>query len=192
MMSFIDGMTAHMFRKDAETGRTVFFPHGAVGRGYLIPDNVAEQRVRRFMRWMMIIALAIPILGVQVLILMYGPPMDWPMSVTTGAIGVVAAFTLINYLAIRRLVSGFQPTEQRLTFSEAVRTQSRGLPRWYLKTMVVVGPLLMVGTIMVLANADTMMDRIWGLLGLLLFSFSTTQAVTGLRSPPDRSPKAQP
>lgn len=48
-MGYFDGLTAALFQKDTQ-GQTLFFPHGMLGRGRVLPNSATEQRVRQFVR----------------------------------------------------------------------------------------------------------------------------------------------
>lgn len=189
MMSLIDGMTAHMFRADPASGSVVFYPNGPCGHGYVLPDDAAVQRIRRFVRWMMIFALGVPILGMQVMIALLGQPMAWPASVWAAAGLALAVLTIGFQVGLRRMVSGLPKSETALTMAEALKAQTMGLPRWYFLAMAIVGPLLMVGSILWLLNAPSFMERVWALAGLTLFAITTIQAFAGLRMRPDEAPE---
>ena len=42
-MSIQNVLTAALFKRD-EQGRTVMYPNGVIGRGYVVPDAATEQR----------------------------------------------------------------------------------------------------------------------------------------------------
>lgn len=190
MMSYFDGMIAGLFRPEEATGRTIFFPNGVIGRGYVLPDAAAEQRVRRIMRWVMIGTLAMTVGGMQVLLAVFGQPMAWPWEPWAIAIAGLAVFTTIWSTIKRRLIAGLPVSDQRLTFSEAFTAQTLGLPRWYFYILALLGPLMMVGSIMWLFAAPSFMERVWAMAGLTLFTIATLQAFAGLRLKPDDSSSA--
>lgn len=185
MMSLLDGMTAHLFRTDPETGRVVFFPNGAMGGGYELTDAAMEKRLRSRMRLIMLGAIAFGSIGVQVPIALYGQPTAWPAAMWWAGLGAAALVHLLYQFMLRRMVAGLPVSRERLTFKEALSLQTLGLPRWYFYGMAIFGPLLLVGTILWLANAASFMERVWAVVGLILFSVVTVQAFAGLRLKPD-------
>lgn len=44
-MSFSDGLTRNLFKID-DAGRTLYFPFGGLGRGYVLPDAETARRIR--------------------------------------------------------------------------------------------------------------------------------------------------
>ena len=48
-MGYFDGQASALFKRD-ESGGTVFYPWGVLGKGRLLPDEEAEKRVFRFVK----------------------------------------------------------------------------------------------------------------------------------------------
>lgn len=47
-MNLLENQINAIFKTDAE-GKTVFFPWGPFGKGYVVPDDTKEQQIRRFL-----------------------------------------------------------------------------------------------------------------------------------------------
>lgn len=59
-MGYFEGLTDINFKTDDE-GKTLFFPWGVIGRGYVLPDESKKQQIRRFKRIYHVIS--IPCMG---------------------------------------------------------------------------------------------------------------------------------
>ena len=55
-MGYFDGLVSGAFKKDA-AGHTVFYPWGILGKGYVVPSVVEEERLRSFLKTMYMILL---------------------------------------------------------------------------------------------------------------------------------------
>jgi hypothetical protein len=56
-MGYFDALTASWFGTDA-SGRTLYFPWGVLGAGYITENDEQAARLRRFLKWEMMIALS--------------------------------------------------------------------------------------------------------------------------------------
>jgi hypothetical protein len=172
-------LTAPLFRQD-ESGRTTVFPNGVLGRGYVLPDAAAEERVRRTLGWAMLGALAVGIGGSQVMLFLFGNPGQWPSTVWAAAGAALMAFAVAYRLFVMRLVVGFPSSAAQLTLLEAFERQALAMPRWYLWLMLSTGALLGTGSAVMIFTADSTGERVMSLCGALLFALVFLQAVYGL------------
>lgn len=104
----------------ARDGRMLFFPWGAAGRGYAIPDDARYRRLRRELRRLLGLGLvAVPVgaaLGIERLGL-----------APVAAIGILLA--LLGALRVASLARGLAPTPERITRAESNARVLRALRR---------------------------------------------------------------
>jgi hypothetical protein len=110
-MQILDAYLGAPFKTAADGGR-LFFPWGAFGRGYVIPTEEDFERLRRRMKYALIVPL--PIFFVAFI---------WKGVVGVGAIALLffVVWTCWLHLECRR----FQVTHEQLTFSENLVKQAR-------------------------------------------------------------------
>ena len=109
-MGFFDGWAGRYFRKDA-AGRTVYYPWGSAGRGYILPDGSREARIRASLKLEQKVTL--------VLFLAAGAFMHW-LPVVCAMAGVYAW----SYLMNGRLVRGLEISDERLTLKQSLTGQA--------------------------------------------------------------------
>lgn len=179
-MSIKNMLTAALFKRD-DAGRTVMYPNGAMGRGYIVPDAATEERMRRRVLWLVVGSGLFGGIGMQFLIIFYGQVTSWGGEPWAIAIGALAAFATGYRLAVRSMVRGMTPSGQRMGTMEAFRRQAEVMPRWYLWFIAVFAPLAVVGSAIWLLMDSSMSSRIIGVIGIALFGLITVQAIHGLR-----------
>src|SRR2546423_6289468 len=103
-MGYFDGLASGSLKKDGE-GRTVFYPFGVLGKGRVLPDEAAEQRVRAFLVRYYKVSLLV-IIGVGALV-------NWAWSVA-----LVPIFIAWFYFGSRSLVAGYPHSDSKLTLRE--------------------------------------------------------------------------
>jgi len=104
----------------ASDGRMLFYPWGAAGRGYAIPDDARyrhlRRETRRLLRWGLLAVPVVATLGSEALGLR-----------GIAAIGVLLA--LLGALRLARLARGLEPRPERLRRAEANARVLRALRR---------------------------------------------------------------
>jgi len=178
-MSLQDALTTQLFKLD-ESGRRLVFPNGVLGRGYVLPDEAAEARLRRALMWIMIGAIVIGVAVSQIIVLALGDPGQWPSAAWAGIGAALVAIALGYRAIVGRLVRGLASTSARLSMLEAIERQAKALPRWYLWFMAGTGVLLGLGSIGMALSAGSTPERLMGVAGALLFAMVLLQAVYGL------------
>jgi hypothetical protein len=96
LSSFSDGMT-----KTDSYGRRVFFPFGMMGRGRILPDQLTERRLRRFVAVSAILLIVVSIILSRVVNLWWGL-----------ALAIVGASAMQVYLYAQ--IRGFPISDTRL------------------------------------------------------------------------------
>jgi hypothetical protein len=167
-MALLDMLSAPLFKSD-ETGRTVMFPNGAMGRGYLMPDAAMEARMRKVLAWLMLGAIFAAVTVSMVMHVMFGNADQWT-SQAWGVSGAGLAAVLIAYQLVKsRLVRGLEPSTTRMTIAEAYARQAAAMPRWCLWSLAIVGVVFTCSSAAMLGFGQSMADRAYGIVGLLLF-----------------------
>jgi hypothetical protein len=120
-MGYFDAMVAGSF-KTAQDGRKLYYPWGSYGRGYILPSEAEEQRLRRQLKTYQIVSFVL-IVGV----------------VLTGyfvAAFFIAALVIGFYLTwARRQIAGLTPTGERLSFQTSALAQARAYSAFNLWAM---------------------------------------------------------
>jgi hypothetical protein len=99
-MRVLDTLTDELFKSDGE-GRTIFYPLGVRGKGYVIPNSDKTRELRRFVKFYYVVSLSL----------------IFVTNLTVGWIfGVVWAFPLIfwYWLGINRQLVGLATTMEKL------------------------------------------------------------------------------
>lgn len=178
-MSIRNMLTAALFKRD-EVGRTVMYPNGAMGRGYLVPDAATEERMRRTLLWLVLGAGLTGGVGAQVMTTVFGQMHTWAVQPWAIAAAALAAFGIAYRVLMRRLTRDMTPVEQRMGLREALRRQAEAMPSWYLWFIAVLAPLLVMGSALWMIDDHSPASYVLGSLGMLLFAALTMQAVHGL------------
>lgn len=109
-MGYFDALTSSYF-KTAQDGRKLFFPWGALGRGYAIPSAQDYKRLQRQVKAYTIVSLVL-IIGAVVLQIYFGL--------------VIAALLIVFYMIwTRYLLRGLQPSDERLSLQDSMTSQAR-------------------------------------------------------------------
>lgn len=103
-MGYFEGLTNSVFKKD-QSGNTLFFPWGVLGRGRVLPDESAEAKVRAFVSRYYKVSLP-TMIGIGVI-------MGWMW-----AIALVPFFGAWFYFGSKSLVSDYPYSEDKLTLKE--------------------------------------------------------------------------
>jgi peptidoglycan/LPS O-acetylase OafA/YrhL len=116
-MGFLDAICEGSFVRRTD-GRLLFFPWGALGRGYVIPSEERCRRMRRELKILFVVNLcALPILVV-------------PFHERVGLLPFAAAALALVGFAVLRLAlmtRGLVPTPERLARREGIERTLRAL-----------------------------------------------------------------
>ena len=91
-MSIQNVLTAALFKRD-EQGRTVMYPNGVIGRGYVVPDAATEHKMRRTLMWLVLGSGLFGGIGIQVMMFIFG---------SMGDVGILD--TVANHIRFTRWV----------------------------------------------------------------------------------------
>lgn len=109
--SYADALFAG-FTKTAQDGRKIFYPRGAIGRGYVIASEQDEERLKQKFAVFLVIV-SILIVGGQIL---WGYP---------GSLGAGALILICYAIYVTRLTANMEPSGEGLSLSEAYSAQAR-------------------------------------------------------------------
>jgi hypothetical protein len=104
-MGYFEGLTNGCFNKE-ETGQTVFYPLGVMGKGYILPDAITEDKIRKFMQFYYKVSI-ISILGV---VLVFG----WLYVFLLLPVNIIWFF-----FKIKPLISGLPYSGSKLSFKQS-------------------------------------------------------------------------
>ena len=178
-MSLKSVITAPLFKRD-EAGRTLVYPNGATGRGYVVPDAATAERMRSILMWLVIGCGLIGGVGMQQLTMWRGQFEDWTAMTWMIALCALVVIGVAYRMVIRRLVRGLVPAEERMGMGEALKRQATAMPRWYLVVMLVFGGALAISSGYWIIAGTSIGQHLAGLGGSILFGAIVAQAIWGL------------
>jgi uncharacterized membrane protein YuzA (DUF378 family) len=183
-LSIKNMLTAAQFRTD-DAGRTVMYPNGAWGRGYVVPDAATERKMRSTLMWLVVGCALVGVIGMQIMTSIFGQASEW--TTATPWIIVLAALLALGVgyrLIVRMLVRGMTPVEERMGTIETLKRQAEAMPRSYLWFSVIFAPLMVAGSVAWMIVGGSMMKYPLGLVVIVLFGMIMAQAIYGLKHRP--------
>lgn len=160
---YFDSLVAPLFKKD-DQGRTLFFPAGIWSKGRIIPDEATGERLRKGIRrgYMVLFGLLIPLFAIGNAFLSRGSN-GWMYPIIGGLL-IGLAFQAYTFTLAR----GLPVSDNRLSYKEAVTSQSRALGAGWLKALAIGSALFVLGSLaMTILGSGS--DRLVGLAGMALF-----------------------
>lgn len=106
IVRIFDGLYVDQLFQKNERGETVFYPHGLLGRGYLLPAD-REAGIRRRMRMLVLMALAIGISVGLLVVKIIEEARTLPLTGLLAAAGVLLLALLAFFQS--RLAAGLEP-----------------------------------------------------------------------------------
>ena len=111
-MGYFDGLVSGAFKKDA-AGHTVFYPWGILGKGYVVPSVVEEERLRSFLKTMYMILLP----GIIIIQVVFGAWVNFVI--------VIPVYIAWYVMWVRRTTAGMQVSVEKLAMGEAYKNSAR-------------------------------------------------------------------
>jgi hypothetical protein len=169
-MGYFDALTSSAF-KTTPDGRRLFFPWGALGRGYEIGPEQDYETLRRRIKLWTIVGLVLILVASQLL----------------GFIaGFIAAAAMIAFYCgwMGYLLRGLRRSAERLTVRESMITQARAQSPVLLWTFLIVSIAFVLASVFILMAApDKWLTAIAGILffgaGAVVFAFMLVQRQRG-------------
>jgi FtsH-binding integral membrane protein len=178
-MSIQGILTAALFQRD-EDGRTVMFPNGVMGRGYVVPDAATEQKMRRALMWLQVCSGLFGGIGVEIMMVLFGHLKSWPPMIWAIALASLVVLVTGQRAAVKRLTRDMTPASQRLRVVESLKRQAEAMPRWFLGFNVVIAALMIIGSAFMMFVAASMVKSALSLGVIALFAVVMAQAIYGL------------
>lgn len=169
-MGYFEGMARAIFKRD-ESGSTVFYPWGVLGKGRLLPDEAAEKRVFRFVKLYYQISL--------VLLIGLGAFFDlWYSAV------LLPILFIWYYLQCKALVSMYPVSHSKLTIKQANTGAAAGFGKPVLWALFIGSALFVAAALWLTVSSQSFDQRAIGFLGVLLFGACAGKAVYMLKVKP--------
>jgi hypothetical protein len=138
-MGYFDALTSGAF-KTTPDGRRLFFPWGALGRGYEIGPEQDYETLRRRIKLWTIVGLVLILVACQVLGFLAG--------------FVVTAAMIAFYCGwMRYVLPSLRPSAERLTIRESMITQARAQSPVLLWTFLIVSIAFVLASLFILVAA---------------------------------------
>jgi hypothetical protein len=135
-MGYFDALTSGAF-KTTPDGRRLFFPWGAMGRGYEIGPEQDYETLRRRIKLWTIVGLVLILVACQVLGFFAG--------------FVVTAAMIAFYCGwMQYVLRSLRPSDERLTFRESMTTQARAQSPVLLWTFLIVSIAFVLASVFIL------------------------------------------
>jgi len=135
-VGYFDAVAAAAFKRDIG-GRPLFFPWGALGRGYELRDEAEHQRIRQFLIRMYQVVLPLLILV--------------PIATSLwGSAALAVVFCAVYFVWVRGVTRGLQRSPERLTFGEAYANQARLMNRWLLWVLLASSALFVAAGVFIM------------------------------------------
>lgn len=157
-MSYFAGLVEASFKK-GENGKTIFYPYGALGSGYVLSEE-SESNVKSFVKRYLIICLPAAILS-SIVLRIY-------------AIPLLIIFLSLYVIKVRRLLLTEKQSSERMTLRDITKKMARSMG---LSTCLL---LLIMSIVLFLVSIVTIIsfDSTWvGILGSIFFGTTGLQAV---------------
>ena len=158
-MGYFDGLASGSIKKDAE-GRTVFYPLGVLGRGRVLPNEAAEQRVREFLIRYYKVSLPV-IIGLGALV-------NWLWSAA-----LVPVFMAWFYFGTKSLVAGYPYSDSKLTLKEGYANSAAAHNAFTLWALLICSVLFVVGGILMASTAHATEQRLIGVGSVAFFGLTS-------------------
>jgi hypothetical protein len=155
-MKFLEAVVSFSF-KTAEDGRLLYFPRGALGRGYIVPSNEEALRLRRQLKCFWAILFGVGLVLTQLITYKFYVP-----AAILGALFLASA-EIWTWYARRRL----QPSSERLSVRENVRKAALGYGAWLIWSGAIFMLLMLMSCIYLLIIKPE--DWLWWVVAIVLF-----------------------
>ena len=167
-MSYFDGLVNAAFKK-TEDGKVAYYPWGVMGKGLVIPDEVHERQLRKFIK-----AFYMGMFPLIVCAAVFFEP--WQTFVA-GAIGMG-----YFYIQSKRLTRGFATAAEAITLRESLANSAQGHGKRSLYALAVGSSLFVLLGVWIALAAQTTEMRVMGAIAAILFSACSLVFVKMIRS----------
>lgn len=140
-MGFLDGVIGAYFKNDPQ-GRTVFFPWGSPGKGYIAPNVRVAEALRRTLKIFFIVLLGV-FFAAQFLL--------GPLALVIAGL----AASLWYYVAIVGTARQWPESDMRMSFSQSIDQQAASTGKGSLKILFFGSLALFALSLLGLTRAET-------------------------------------
>lgn len=154
-MGYFNGLVDGILKKD-EQGRSVVYPLGILGRGHVLPDEQAEQRVRQFLVRYYKITFA--------LIFICALFLGWALT-----FGLALPLAAWGYIVTKRLVAAYPVSDVRLRLRESYANSAATYSAFTVWSLLTISLLFVVGGVFMVVSAETTKQWLTGLASILFF-----------------------
>jgi hypothetical protein len=151
-MGYFDAITSAAF-KQKEDGQKIFYPYTYLGRGYLIPSDAEYERLRRSYKNIWFITFGL--LFLTIFVVSFGMASSSFLLTATVLIVFLIAF-IIGYMIWWRVqCRGYQPTTEKLKYSEALSNETHHLSlRWLWSFEILSIIFILYGILLLFADSS--------------------------------------
>ncbi|MGQ0673572.1 MAG: hypothetical protein ACT4N2_11955 [Hyphomicrobium sp.] len=181
---FLDAATAGQF-KTLDNGDKVFFPNGASGGAYRLPDEATFGRVHAASRRYWLLFMAYIVIGSPIWSSVFQSYEFVPgMAMFCGVLvlGLIAYF-----MAMKRLVAGLPKADVAYSASEAEKRQAAATPRWLWIVGIVSSALFVIAGAVLLWAPANIADTVVGLICIAMFGATLAYSIYGLVRHPEQN-----
>jgi hypothetical protein len=181
LKSIFDGLYVNQLIQKNERDETIIYPHGMMGRGYVLPAE-REAQVRDRLRLTMLVALVIGIgFGMTVMRMLDAEPDVSPLIWGAISASAVLLFSgLIYYQS--RLATGLQPVVgPRPSLREWLRRGHQARPAWTYWFSLFAGVFLLTAAAAAIASGTGVLVLASGVFLLLIGGLGAVDGVLGLK-----------
>ncbi len=145
-MGYFDAITSASFKKSAG-GQLLFYPYGILGRGYVVPSEAEFEKLRRSYKYMWVVSFVLIFVVVWILL---AATTTWLPFIF---LPVVAIYLIAFMLWVRARCRNLAPSGEKMTYTEAISNETRGLSSRFLWVFEILSILLILyGVILLIAD----------------------------------------
>ncbi len=155
-MKLFEAMASISFKENV-SGRTVWYPWGIFGKGYILPDKETEIRIRRFLTRYYMTSLPV--------IIVSGTFLHW-LFVSF----IITILIIWHYFMAKSLVASRKMASHKLTVQESLINTARSFNIYALLFLLIISILFLVASFNLMIVGSSTPDKMTGAFGVL-FSF---------------------
>jgi hypothetical protein len=176
-------LTDLAFKRD-EAGRTIVYLYGS--KGYFVPDGATEARLRTAKLWLIITAFVAALIGMPIIILLYGQIYDWPFAAWCITIAGLMVAEVGQRALVRWVTRGLEAAPP-IAIAESWQRLLDAAPRlwrWYMWYLIVSAPFVLLGSVLYLVGGTWVPGYFFALSGVAFSGCMVAGGIYGLRCRP--------
>ncbi len=108
-MGYFRTLTNSSFKLDSK-GNTIFFPWGILGKGYVLPNNEIEEKIRRFLT-------AYYLIGLTLILIIGGFLYLWVVAIL-----LIPFSFIIWWIQAKRYIKGLDQSSEKLSIKDNMKS----------------------------------------------------------------------